>query len=185
MDNGLVELLCLGLMIIALLLLPLLSLLPLCGSQRLLLALALSILNLAHSTILVVLFDPTDAAFQFGQLVGGLDGFSLALIWLVTLLMPIALLSLGRVKLLMAINFWSLAVFMVLDLLLFYISFEGVLIPMFFFIGFYGKVNRKIEAASSFFLYTFFGSLLLFMALGTTSKNSPMHHNFTYFLLSV
>ena len=56
-------------MIIALLLLPLISLLPLplCGSQRLLLALALSILNFAHSTILVVLFDPTDAAFQFGQ----------------------------------------------------------------------------------------------------------------------
>jgi len=73
-----------------------------------LLALALSILNFAHSTILVVLFDPTDAAFQFGQFLqlGGLDGFSLALIWLVTLLMPIVLLSLGRVKLLMAIIFW-------------------------------------------------------------------------------
>lgn len=153
-------------MIVALLLLPLLALIPLPAPQRLLLALALSIMNLGHSTLMVILYDPTSSGYQFlscGLL--GLDGFSLSLVWLVTLLMPITLLSLGRVKLLTAITFWALAVFVVMDLLLFYISFEGVLIPMFFFIGFYGKVNRKIEAATSFFLYTFFGSLLLFIAL--------------------
>ena len=66
----------------------------------------------------------------------GMDGVSLMLIWLVTLLMPIVLLSLGRVKMLLLIGFWSLAVFLVLDLVYFYISFEGVLIPMFFLIGF-------------------------------------------------
>jgi NADH-ubiquinone oxidoreductase chain 4 len=65
-----------------------------------------------------------------------MDGVSLMLIWLVTLLMPIVLLSLGRVKMLLLIGFWSLAVFLVLDLVYFYISFEGVLIPMFFLIGF-------------------------------------------------
>ena len=69
-----------------------------------------------------------------------MDGVSLMLIWLVTLLMPIVLLSLGRVKMLLLIGFWSLAVFLVLDLVYFYISFEGVLIPMFFLIGFYGGV---------------------------------------------
>jgi len=57
------------------------------------------------------------------------------------------------------------AVFIVLDLLLFYISFEGVLIPMFFLIGFYGGRNRKIHAAYQFFLYTLVGSLFLFLVL--------------------
>jgi len=94
-----------------------------------------------------------------------MDGVSLMLIWLVTLLMPIVLLSLGRVKMLLLIGFWSLAVFLVLDLVYFYISFEGVLIPMFFLIGFYGGRNRKIQAAYSFFLYTLLGSLILFLAL--------------------
>lgn len=130
------------------------------------LALALSLLNLIHAKLLVVLFDPTLFQFQYDTVsIIGMDGVSLMLIWLVTLLMPIVILSLGKVKMLVLIGFWSLAVFLVLDLFYFYISFEGVLIPMFFLIGFYGGRNRKIQAAYSFFLYTLLGSLMLFLAL--------------------
>jgi len=87
------------------------------------------------------------------------------------MLMPIVILSSWKavnvlikpfILFLLLIAFWSIAVFIVLDLLLFYISFEGVLIPMFFLIGFYGGRNRKIHAAYQFFLYTLAGSLLLF-----------------------
>jgi len=52
-----------------------------------------------------------------------------------------------------------IAVFLVLDLLLFYICFESILIPMFFLIGIYGGRNRKVHAAYEFFLYTLIGSL--------------------------
>lgn len=133
--------------------------------ERLILALAFSLLNFIHANLLVALFDPTLPAFQFLSALLAIDGVSLLLIWLVTLLMPILLLSFDRVKILLVIGFWSLAVFLVLDLLYFYISFEGVLIPMFFLIGFYGGVNRKIKAAYSFFLFTLLGSLCLFLAL--------------------
>lgn len=91
------------------------------------------------------------------------------------------------------IALWSIAVFIVLDLLLFYISFEGVLIPMFLLIAFYGGRNRKIHAAYQFFLYTLFGSLLLLLALivlylecGTTDYQVlltlPFSQNRQYFL---
>lgn len=136
-------------------------------SERLIIALAFSLLNFMHANLLVALFDPTLPAFQFltGSGLLGIDGVSLLLVWLVTLLMPIVLLSFDRVVILLVIGFWSVAVFLVLDFLYFYIAFEGVLIPMFFLIGFYGGLNRKIKAAYSFFLFTLLGSLLLFLAL--------------------
>ena len=60
------------------------------------------------------------------------------------------------------VNFLSIAVFYVLDLLLFFISFEAILIPMYFLIGFYGSRNKKIEEAQNkFFIYTLVGSLFL------------------------
>ena len=58
-----------------------------------------------------------------------------------------------------------IAVFSVLDLLLFYIFFESVLIPMFIIIGVWGSRERKIRAAYQFFLYTLFGSLLMLLAV--------------------
>jgi len=64
--------------------------------------------------------------------------------------------------LLLLVGFWSIAVFIVLDLLLFYISFEGVLIPMYYLVTFYGSRNRKMHASYQFFIYTLFGSLFLF-----------------------
>lgn len=152
-------------LLIPMLILLLASIVKINSKLVLVLALALSLLNLIHTQLLVVLFDPTVLEFQYSIGMIGLDGVSLMLIWLVTLLIPIVLLSLGRIKMLILIGFWSLAVFIVLDLFYFYISFEGVLIPMFFLIGFYGGRNRKIQAAYSFFLYTLLGSLLLFLAL--------------------
>ena len=58
-----------------------------------------------------------------------------------------------------------LAVFCILDLLLFYVFFESVLIPMFFIIGIWGSRERKIRAAYQFFLYTLFGSVLMLLAI--------------------
>ena len=58
-----------------------------------------------------------------------------------------------------------IAVFSVLDLLLFYIFFESVLIPMFIIIGVWGSRERKIRAAYQFFLYTLFGSVLMLLAI--------------------
>ena len=58
-----------------------------------------------------------------------------------------------------------IAAFSVLDLLLFYIFFESVLIPMFLIIGVWGSRERKIRAAYQFFLYTLIGSLLMLLAI--------------------
>ena len=56
-------------------------------------------------------------------------------------------------------------VFTILDLLLFYVFFESVLIPMFIIIGVWGSRERKIRAAYFFFLYTLFGSILMLFAV--------------------
>jgi NADH:ubiquinone oxidoreductase subunit 4 (subunit M) len=56
-------------------------------------------------------------------------------------------------------------VFCVLDLLLFYIFFESVLMPMFLIVGVWGSRERKIRAAYQFFLYTLVGSLLMLLAI--------------------
>ena len=59
----------------------------------------------------------------------------------------------------------TLGVFLSLDLLLFYVFFEAVLIPMYFIIGIWGSRARKIQAAYMFFLYTLAGSVLMLLAL--------------------
>jgi NADH-ubiquinone oxidoreductase chain 4 len=63
------------------------------------------------------------------------------------------------------INLLSILVFSVLDILLFYISFEAILIPKYLIIGFYGSRNRKIEAKNKFFIYTLIGSLFLLLSV--------------------
>lgn len=60
--------------------------------------------------------------------------------------------------LLVFIGFWSIAVFLVQNILLFYISFEGALLPMYFLIIHYGSRNKKLHASYMFFLYTLAGS---------------------------
>lgn len=138
----------------------------------------LSLLNFVHSTIQQFLFDPLNPSFQFlttinGSLLG-IDGISIWLIWQTNQLLPIILqqsyksVSVMPVKFLysiLLINFWSLMVFLVLDLIYFFISFEAVLLPMFFLIGYFGSRNKKLSALYQFFLYTLQGSLFLFISI--------------------
>lgn len=110
-------------------------------------ALYFSILSLIQILVIFYYFDSNSSLFQFffispfssdtNSLLLGIDGISLWLLWLVNMLMPIVILSSYKaipsnrlssfILLLVFIGFWSNAVFMVLDLLFFYISFEGVL----------------------------------------------------------
>ena len=144
------------------------------------LALFFSILNQIHISILIHLFDSLTSSFQFqyfleiGGSFLGIDGISLWLIWLTNFLLPIIILNSWKsVKIMIKpflfclnlINFWSLAVFLVLDILFFFISFEAVLIPMFYLIGYFGSRNRKLSALYQFFLYTILGSLFLLISI--------------------
>jgi len=103
----------------------------------------------------------------------GVDGISLWLVLLTTLLMPIAILSswtsikkrqLAYYVFLLILASAMIGVFVSLDLLLFYLFFEASLIPMFLLIGIWGG-ERRIYAAIKFFIYTAVGSLLMLVAI--------------------
>src|SRR5437667_1620255 len=103
----------------------------------------------------------------------GVDGISLWLVLLTTLLMPIAILSswtaitkrqLTYYVLMLLLESAMIGVFVSLDLLLFYLFFEASLVPMFFLIGIWGG-ERKIYAAVKFFIYTSVGSLLMLVGI--------------------
>ena len=104
----------------------------------------------------------------------GIDGISLFFLLLTTLLIPLCLLvswnSINKYLKEYLISFlimelFLIGVFCVLDLLLFYIFFESVLIPMFLIIGVWGSRERKIRAAYFFFLYTLLGSVLMLLSI--------------------
>src|SRR3954467_15156711 len=147
-------------------------------------ALITSLVTFVISLLLWVNFDPTKAGFQFEEKAAwvpalnigyhmGIDGISLFFVLLATLLTPICVLSSWeaiqvRVKEYM-VAFLVLETFMVgmfcaLDLALFYVFFEGVLIPMFLIIGVWGG-KRRVYAAFKFFLYTLLGSVLMLLAI--------------------
>jgi NADH-quinone oxidoreductase subunit M len=147
-------------------------------------ALITSLATFLISLVLWVRFDPTKAGFQFEEKLAwvpalnigyhmGIDGISLFFVLLSTLLTPICVLASweavqNRVKEYM-IAFLVLETFMVgmfcaLDLALFYVFFEGVLIPMFLIIGVWGG-HRRVYAAFKFFLYTLLGSVLMLLAI--------------------
>jgi len=103
----------------------------------------------------------------------GVDGISLWLVLLTTLLMPISILSswtaitrrqLTYYILMLLLESAMIGVFVSLDLLLFYLFFEASLIPMFFLIGIWGG-EQKIYAAVKFFIYTSVGSLLMLVGI--------------------
>lgn len=109
----------------------------------------------------------------FGFVVLGVDGVSIFFIILTALLIPICvLISLNSIRFmikefllcLLFIEVLLMGVFLVLDLVGFYILFEGILIPMFLIIGIWGSREEKIQASYYFFFYTFIGSV--FMLLG-------------------
>ncbi len=103
----------------------------------------------------------------------GVDGISLWLVLLTTLLMPIAILSswtaiakrqMTYYALMLLLESAMIGVFVSLDLLLFYLFFEASLVPMFFLIGIWGG-ERRVYAAVKFFIYTTVGSLLMLVGI--------------------
>jgi NADH-quinone oxidoreductase subunit M len=123
----------------------------------------------------------------------GVDGVSVWFVALATLLTPICILSsFGSVKervkeymvAFLVLETMMIGMFCALDLVLFYIFFEGVLIPMFLIIGIWGG-QRRVYAAFKFFLYTLAGSVLMLLAMlaiyfeaQTTDIPSLMAHSF-------
>jgi NADH-quinone oxidoreductase subunit M len=103
----------------------------------------------------------------------GVDGISLFMVLLTTFLMPLSILGSwsyitkrepGFYALLLVLTTGMIGVFVALDLFLFYVMWEVMLIPMYFIIGVWGGDNR-LYAAIKFFIYTFLGSLLMLVAI--------------------
>jgi len=161
-------------------------------------------INFLLSLYLWFHFEPGTADFQFVEkaewmpVLGlayhmGVDGISVLFVLLTTLLTPICILAswqaiTDRVKEYM-ISFLILETLMVgmfcaLDMMVFYIFFEGVLIPMFLIIGIWGG-PRRVYSAFKLFLYTLLGSVLMLLAMfamyadaGTTDITKLLTHDF-------
>ena len=166
-------------------------------------ALWTTLITFLISLILIWRFDPASADFQFVEkrpwLGGaityamGVDGISLPFVILTTGLMPISILA-SWTAIQMRVRDYMIAflvletlmvgTFCALDLVLFYLFFEGGLIPMFLIIGVWGG-PRRVYASFKFFLYTFLGSVLMLLAImamyweaGTTDIATLLHHSF-------
>ena len=156
-------------------------------------ALLTTIVTLGVSAVLVASFDASSAAYQFveryvwfagAEYHMGVDGISILFVLLTAFLMPICILAswtaikdrvVDYMIAFLVLETLVIGVFTSLDLFLFYIFFEGTLVPMFIIIGVWGGANR-IYAAYKFFLYTLLGSVLMLLAMlwmahtaGTTS----------------
>ena len=149
-------------------------------------ALWTSLIDLALSLVLWFEFDPNTADFQFVERANwvtiggfqfsyhmGIDGISLFFVLLSALLTLLSIVSAWeviqfRVKEFMiaflVLETLMVGIFCALDFILFYVFFEGVLIPMFLIIGVWGGSNR-IYSAFKFFLYTLLGSVLMLLAI--------------------
>jgi proton-translocating NADH-quinone oxidoreductase chain M len=144
-----------------------------------------SLLTFITSLFLLLFFDSSSCKFQFVEwlelltffnfnLFIGVDGISIFFILLTTFLIPICILvewfsKKKNIKeyyiCFLLINIFLIIVFSVLDILIFYIFFESILIPMFLVIGIFGSKTRKIKAAYQFFLYTLLGSVLMLLSI--------------------
>lgn len=146
-------------------------------------AFGVSIATFLVSLGILSVFDPAWPGFQLVKdvtwvrqlnlhYVVGVDGISIWMVMLTTLMMPLAILASWKVEkrvrlYLAAFLFLETAMlgsFISLDLLLFFIFFEGMLFPMYLIIGEWGG-ERRVYAAVKFFLYTMAGSALLFVAI--------------------
>jgi NADH-quinone oxidoreductase subunit M len=146
-------------------------------------ALAFTTVTFALSLWLWSQFDPANPGFQFvenfdwiGNSIGyrmGVDGISVMFIPLTALLMPIVVISSWgsvqtRVKeyfiVFLVLETLMIGVFATLDLAMFYVFFEGTLIPMFLIIGIWGG-PRRIQATYKFFFYSFTGTVLMLLAI--------------------
>ncbi len=147
-------------------------------------ALLVAVVVFALSVPLYLAFDGGRADAQFEERAAclpslgasyhvGVDGISLLLVLLTALLMPLAMLSAWRaieertkefVIAMLVLETGMLGVFTSLDLFLFYVFWEAMLIPMYFIIGVWGGADR-VYAAIKFVLYTMVGSLLMLVAI--------------------
>src|SRR5437762_5466734 len=166
-------------------------------------ALWTTLITFAVSLILVWRFDPAQPDFQFVEKAPwlanaityqmGVDGISLPFVILTTGLMPLCIIASwevirNRVKEYMiaflALETLMIGTFSALDLVLFYLFFDGGLIPMFLIIGVWGG-PRRVYASFKFFLYTLLGSVLMLLAImamywqvGTTGLPTLMKYSF-------
>ena len=147
-------------------------------------ALVASLAVFGLTLLLWARFDPASADFQMVERVSwipafgidyfvGVDGISLLLIVLTGFLTPVALLSswqsvTKKVKefslFILALEAAMIGVFISLDLFLFYVFWDAMLIPMYFLIGIWGY-DRRVYAAVKFILYTMAGSVLMLVAI--------------------
>ena len=173
-------------------------------------ALSTSIIVFLLSLLLWVYFDPSTAAFQFVEMarwvkIGGfeidyhmgIDGISLFFVLLSTLLTVVCVLASWQsvhaqireyMIAFLVLETLMVGLFCALDFIVFYVFFEGVLIPMFLIIGIWGHSNR-VYAAFKFFLYTLLGSVLMLLAIiavyyqtGSTDIETALHHSFPFAL---
>ena len=163
-------------------------------------ALWTTLITFVVSLILVWRFDPATADFQFVEKASwlatgityhmGVDGISLPFVILTTALMPFCIVASWKSVTLrvreymmafLILETLMVGTFCALDLVLFYLFFEGGLIPMFLIIGVWGG-PRRVYASFKFFLYTLLGSVLMLLAImalywnaGTTDIPTLMH----------
>lgn len=148
-------------------------------------ALNFSFLSFMGSLILWFFFQKSIGSFQYViklfwlpslnlNFTLGIDGISIFFLLLTTLLIPLCILTSWNsisdnlrefLIAFLILDFFLIGTFCVLDLLLFYIFFESVLIPMFLIVGIWGSRERKILAAYYFFLYTLLGSVLMLLSI--------------------
>jgi NADH-quinone oxidoreductase subunit M len=147
-------------------------------------AIVVTVATFLFSLLLWLNFNTTTSDFQFEENTAwfagyninyhlGIDGISLFMVLLTTFLMPLCILCswetiTKRVREFMiaflVLEAFVIGVFCALDLLLFYVFFEGMLIPMYLIIGVWGGAQR-VYAAYKFFLYTLLGSVLFLLAV--------------------
>ena len=165
-------------------------------------ALAVTLATLALSIVLVAQFNGAAPGFQFVEdmpwFAGlhyrmGVDGISVLFVLLTAFLLPLCILAswksiqdrvLEYMIAFLVLEALVIGVFCALDLILFYVFFEGQLIPMFLIIGIWGG-QRRVYAAFKFFLYTLLGSVLMLAAIlfmisvaHTSSIPELMHYRF-------
>jgi len=152
------------------------------ASQARWISLVATLATLALSVLLVAQFDKSNPDFQFVEQIPwfagasyhmGVDGISVLFVLLTAFLMPICIAASWKsiedrvaeyMIAFLLLETLMIGVFCALDLVLFYIFFEGGLIPMFLIIGIWGGKNR-VYAAYKFFLYTLLGSVLMLAAI--------------------
>ncbi|WP_311029000.1 NADH-quinone oxidoreductase subunit M [Mesorhizobium koreense] len=165
-------------------------------------ALLTTIVTFLVSLLIWIGFNPSDASFQMVEKHEwldsgisyhmGVDGISMLLVILTTLMMVFTILASWRVQdrvkpymiAFLVLEMLMIGVFCALDIVLFYVFFEAGLIPMFIIIGVWGG-KRRVYASFKFFLYTLLGSVLMLLAImamfwqsGTTDIPTLLTHNF-------